>query len=103
MAVAVTEVRKVPNLRSVRSYGTVVFSGAYVADGEAVAIPKPFTTKAPYTVHIQGIKGNRYLYDPVTTKVKILVAVGTELPVAAYPVSVTEDTITYDAEFPKLG
>lgn len=103
MAVVVTETRKLPNLRSVRSQGTIVFSGNYAADGEAVVIPKPGTTKAPYTVRISGISGHQYLYDPTTTKVKILTAPGVELAAAAYPAGVTGDTITYDAEFPKLG
>lgn len=103
MAVAATEARKVPTLRSVRTMGTLAFSGNYVAGGEVPSgFNKPGTTKDPYEVHIVGQGTHDYKYDRATGKIKVFLA-GVEIAAAAYPAGVTGDTVRYEAEYPKLG
>ena len=103
MAAVATEVRRYPDLRSVRTTGTVALSGSYATGGDSLAIPKPGTTKDPYHVTFRSMNGNELVYDPVAKKIKAFSANGTELGAGAYAAGYTGDTIYYDAEFPKLG
>jgi hypothetical protein len=103
MAAVATETRKFPELRSVRSTGTVVLSGSYATGGDPLAIPKPYTTKEPYNVSFTSKNGNNFGWDPVAKTMKAFSAVGTELAAGAYAAGYTGDVITYMAEFPKLG
>lgn len=102
MAIAVTEARKLPNLRSVRTMGTLVFSGNYVTGGEVAPFVKPGTTRMPYGARINGMGTHDYKYDVATGKVLIFLA-GVQIAAAAYPAGVTGDVITYDVEYPKFG
>lgn len=101
MAVVATEVRRLPQNRSVRTQGTLVLSGNYTTGGDPVVIPKPGTTKDPYWVKFNSKNGNAFQWD--AGKIKAFSAVGTELAAAAYAAGYTGDVISYEAEFPKLG
>lgn len=103
MAATVTEVRKVPGLRSVRSVGTIALSGSYATGGDAAAIPKPYTTKAPLSVSVRSRNGNNVAYDVTNQKIKFFSAAATELAAGAYAAGYTADVIDYEAEFPKFG
>lgn len=102
MAIVATETRKLPQLRSVKSVGTLAFSGNYSTGGEVVSIPKPGTTKEPYSVRLEGRGTHDYKYDPASGKVLVFLA-GVQIAAAAYPAGVTGDLVRYEAEFPKLG
>lgn len=102
MAIAVTEARKIPSLRSIRTMGTLVFSGNYVTGGEVAPFVKPGTTKSPYDVKISGQGTHDYKFDVATGKIKVFLA-GVEIAAAAYPAAVTGDTVRYEAEYPKFG
>lgn len=103
MAAVATETGKYPGLREITTIGTIVLSGSYATGGDAVAIPKPFTTKAPLFVDLISKNGNTYAWDVANQKLKAFSAVGTELTAGAYAAGYTSDVITYRATFPKLG
>lgn len=103
MAAAVTEIRKIPTLRSIRSVGTITLSGSYATGGETVPFVKPGTTKAPYNVWFNSVNGNQYFWDVTNQKMKAFSGHGTELSAGAYPAGYTSDVITYEAEYPRGG
>lgn len=103
MAAAVTELRREPGSRSITTTGTIVLSGNYTAGGEALAIPKPGTTKPPNFVEFNSKNGNAFQWDIAGQKMKAFSAIGTELTAGAYAAGYTGDVITYRAEFPKFG
>lgn len=103
MAAVATETAKYPGLREISTVGTIVLSGSYSTGGDAVAIPKPFTTKPPLFVDFMSKNGNSYAWDVAAQKIKAFSAPGTELTAGAYAAGYTGDVITYRATFPKLG
>lgn len=101
MAAAITELRREGGQRSITTTGTIVLSGSYTTGGDALAIPKPGTTKSPNFVEFNSKNGNFYQWD--AGKLKAFSAPGTELGAGAYAAGYTGDVITYRAEFPKFG
>lgn len=113
MAIAVTETRRWGGQGSIRSVGTLAFSGSYATGGDPVTLPKPGTTKEPYRVSIVGKSGFDYQYDHENKKVIVRgysptdatagVIARQEIAAAAYPAGVTGDVIRYEAIWPLLG
>lgn len=103
MAAVATKTRDLPMTRSMRTTGSIVLSGSYPAGGEAVSIPKPGTTKAPYNVWFSSANGNQYFWDIVNQKMKVFSGHGVELAAGAYPAGYTGDAIFYEAEYPRGG
>ena len=103
MAIAFKETIKLPGFRSFRQLGTLTFTGSYVVGGEIPSgLIKVWTAKNALGARFFNKGPNVFTYDPVTGKV-LVYAAGVELTAAAYPASVTNDTVTMDIEFLKLG
>lgn len=103
MPVAFTETLKSAAGKTVRVFGTLVFSGSYTTGGEVpTGHVKPFTTKAPLSGVVNNKGTHTFKYDPVTGKI-LVYSGATELTAGAYPAAVTTDPTNVVIEYPKFG
>jgi len=115
MAIVVTVSRVDQGLNSTYIYGTLTFSGSYVAGGDTLnlaGLSGPGgqiinVATLPHSVAIWGATGFGYgvpaalsTFTLSTIKVKISTASATELAAGAYPVGVTGDQVFFELAFP---
>lgn len=103
MAIVFTKTHDLPGNRSIRIFGTLAFSGNYVAGGEVPSgIVKPGTTKNPIQATVSGKGVHDFKFDRATGKVLVYLA-GVEHAAAAYAAAVTGDSVVAEIEYPKGG
>lgn len=104
MAVVFTQTHLLPQFRSIKIAGSLVFSGNYVTGGEVPSgLKKPGTTKDPISVTFTNRGDHTFRYDPATGKILAYAPGGAQLAAAAYPAGVTGDAVQMTAEYPKFG
>jgi hypothetical protein len=96
--------QKLPEMRTIRVFGTLTFSGNYVTGGEVpTGLVRPGTSKPPIAVSFTNKGDHTFKFDIATGKILVYAPGGAQLAAAAYPAAVTNDVVTMDAEYPKFG
>lgn len=110
MALTVTVTRKLGENKTILLFGTIVASGSYATNGDALDFGPlvGWTNKQPLNVDVRGKAGFIYQYDYVNKKLLVYVntAGGANAPLgehtaATYAAGVSGDTITFLVTFAK--